>query len=227
MLTSQAGFRGYNEVVNTLPQSHAFELIAGHVALDFANTLDNRYNPERRVDRLPTYSEFVAFAGQNGLVNPAQARALLAATSKRQAKLVLDQAIRLREALNQLFLAAISGERPSSEAIETLNASLSEARSRRQLSWDRKDFVWSYRGSPDQPSSLIWPIAEAAAELLSSGDRARIRECSNPSCRWLFLDQSKNHSRRWCDMSVCGNRAKARRFHARERGVAHLGTLAG
>jgi predicted RNA-binding Zn ribbon-like protein len=211
----------------TLSQSHVFELVAGHVAIDFVNTVDNRYNPERRVDLLPTYAQFVEFAGQNGVVNAAQARALLAATSERQAKLVLDRAIRLREALNQLFLAAISGERPSSEAIETVNASLSEARSRRQLSWDRRDFVWRYRGFPDQPASPLWPIAEAAAELLSSGERARIRECSNETCRWLFLDQSKNHSRRWCDMSVCGNRAKARRFHARERGVSHVGAPAG
>ena len=213
--------------LTTLSQSHAFQLIAGHVALDFVNTLDNRCDPERSVDLLPTYSELVAFAGQYGLVNPAQARLLLAAASERQAKLVLDRAIRLREALYQLFLAAISGERPPSEDIETLNASLSEARSRRQLSWDRKDFVWRYRGFPDQPASPIWPIAEAAAELLSSGDRARIRECSNETCRWLFLDQSKNHSRRWCDMSVCGNRAKARRFHARERGVFRNGAREG
>ena len=193
--------------------------MAGHVALEFANTLDNRYNPERRVDLLPSYAQFVAFAAQNGLVNPAQARALLAATSERQAKLVLDRAILLREALQQLFLAAISSERPSSEAIETLNASLSEARSQKRLFWDRKQFVWRYRDFSDQPASPLWPIAEAAAELLSSPDLARVRECSNPGCRWLFLDQSKNHSRRWCDMSVCGNRAKARRFHARERGV--------
>ena len=211
----------------TLSQSHPFQLVAGHVALDFVNTLDNRCDPERSVDLLPTYSELVAFAGQYGLVNPAQARVLLAATSERQAMLVLDRAIRLREALYQLFRAAISDERPSSEDIETLNASLSEARSRRQLTWDGKDFVWRYRGFPDQPASPIWPIVEAAAELLSSGDRARIRECSNETCRWLFLDQSKNHSRRWCDMSVCGNRAKARRFHARERGVFRNGAREG
>jgi predicted RNA-binding Zn ribbon-like protein len=214
-------------LLTTLSQSHPFQLVAGHVALDFVNTLDNRCDPERSVDLLPTYSELVAFAGQYGLVNPAQARVLLAATSERQAMLVLDRAIRLREALYQLFRAAISDERPSSEDIETLNASLSEARSRRQLTWDGKDFVWRYRGFPDQPASPIWPIVEAAAELLSSGDRARIRECSNETCRWLFLDQSKNHSRRWCDMSVCGNRAKARRFHARERGVFRNGAREG
>jgi len=210
-----------------LSQSDTFQLIAGHVALDFVNTLDNRHSPERRVDLLPTYGQFVAFAAQNGLVTSAQARTLLAATTERQAKPTLDRAIRLREALHDLFLAAISGERPPSEAIETLNTTLSEARSRKQLFWDRKQFAWRYRDFSDQPASPLWPIAEAAAELLSSPDSTRIRECSNETCRWLFLDQSKNHSRRWCDMSVCGNRAKARRFHARERGLVRHGALAG
>ena len=209
-----------------MPQSHPFQLIAGHVALDFANTLDNRYIRERQVELLSTYDQFIAFASECGLVNSAQAR-MLAAGGERQAKLALERAIGLREAIYQLFTAAISGERPPSEAIETLNASLSEARSRRQLLWDRKEFVWRYRSLPDQPVNPIWPIAEAAAELLSSTDRARIRECSNPACRWLFLDQSKNHSRRWCDMSVCGNRAKAHRFQARERGIVRKSAPAG
>jgi predicted RNA-binding Zn ribbon-like protein len=119
-----------------------------------------------------------------------------------------------------LFVAAVTGGRPSSEAIDTFNALLGEARSHRQLCWDRKEFVWRYRGFPDQPASPIWPIAEAAAELLSSSDHSRIRQCSEPDCRWLFLDHSKNHSRRWCDMSICGNRAKARRFHARQSGFS-------
>jgi predicted RNA-binding Zn ribbon-like protein len=209
-----------------LSQSHPFQLIAGHAALDFANTFDNRYIPERQIDLLSTYDQFIAFAAQCGLANSAQARAL-AAGGERQAKLALDRAILLREAIYQLFTAAISGERPPSEAIETLNASLSEARSHQQLFWDRKEFVWRYRSLPDQPVNPIWPIAEAAAELLSSTDRSRIRECSNPACRWLFLDQSKNHSRRWCDMSVCGNRAKAHRFHARGRGIGLKSAPAG
>jgi predicted RNA-binding Zn ribbon-like protein len=75
-------------------------------------------------------------------------------------------------------------------------------------------FVWP---ESDELEQILWPVALSAAELLTSEDRARVKECANDSCRWLFLDRSKNRSRRWCLMRDCGNQAKARRFRARRR----------
>jgi len=65
---------------------------------------------------------------------------------------------------------------------------------------------------------VLWPVAHDAAELLASDQLPRLRECAADDCCWLFLDESKNRSRVWCDMRVCGNRAKARRHYARTRG---------
>src|SRR5690606_34555848 len=75
-------------------------------------------------------------------------------------------------------------------------------------------FGWPESNALDQ---VLWPVAVSAAELLTSADRERVKECAADTCNWLFLDMSRNRSRRWCDMKECGNRAKARRFYKRQR----------
>ena len=74
-------------------------------------------------------------------------------------------------------------------------------------------FIWP---GTDDLARPLWPLALSAGDLLTSADRERVKECAADNCSWLFLDMSRNRSRRWCDMAVCGNRAKARRFRARE-----------
>ena len=74
------------------------------------------------------------------------------------------------------------------------------------------DWEWKSQNPVD---SILWPIAQSAADLLTSPDLAAVRMCEAPDCAWLFLDQSRNRSRRWCDMKVCGNRQKARRHYQR------------
>jgi predicted RNA-binding Zn ribbon-like protein len=66
----------------------------------------------------------------------------------------------------------------------------------------------------------LWILARSAADLLTSEQHAYVRQCASEECTWLFIDRSKNHSRRWCDMGDCGNREKARRLRARKRAEA-------
>ena len=194
-----------------------FQLVAGHVALDFANTLDNRYDPERRVELLPSYDRFIGFARQAGILTASQARRLSTGTGESEGQMVLARAIELREALHFLFLAVAGGERPPRPALETLNRFLLEARLPQEIEWGHGEFHRRAADFAATPAAPLIPIVEAAAELLTSPDIAHVRECSSRTCRWLFLDHSKNHTRRWCDMKICGNRAKAQRFHARQR----------
>jgi predicted RNA-binding Zn ribbon-like protein len=182
-----------------------FQLVAGHVALDFANTLDNRYDPARRLELLTTYDRFVAFARQSEILAGEGARKLSAHHS-------LARVIELREALHFLFLAVAENQAPPRTAMKTLNRLLAEARAAQTLVWEKDRFEWR----PLKTVAPLHAIAFAAAELLTSPDRVHVRECSAGTCRWFFLDRSKNHSRRWCDMKICGNRAKAQRFHARD-----------
>ena len=78
---------------------------------------------------------------------------------------------------------------------------------------------WAWNDS-DAPTSPLWPVLRSAADLLTSDELRLLRECAAETCTWLFLDRSRNHSRRWCAMQVCGHRAKARRHYRRKRAAA-------
>jgi len=197
-----------------------FQLVSGHLALDFANTLDYRYDPDRLIDLIPTYQRFLAFCRQSGVITTAQMRTLLAGTSKADAQRTLQHVIEFREALYFLFLSAVSGGRPDERYLRTFNSFLADARVPDRIEWQKKNLVRCYRGLAESPAGPLWLLLDAAAALLTSPDRHRIHECNEETCRWLFLDRSKNHSRRWCDMRLCGNRSKAQRFYARTRGGA-------
>jgi len=191
-----------------------FQLVAGHVALDFANTLDNRYDAARLTELLPSYERFLAFAAQSGTITATEAARLLRRTSPGARTRALRKAIEMREALYLLLLAAARRRRPPRPCLQTLNGFLAKTRTPAALIRTRNGFAWR-RDAAASAAGPLTLIVEAAAELLASPDCAAVHECGAPSCRWLFLDRSKNHTRRWCDMRICGNREKARRFQSR------------
>jgi|HubBroStandDraft_6_1064221.scaffolds.fasta_scaffold123880_3 predicted RNA-binding Zn ribbon-like protein len=203
-----------------LADKFQFQLFGGHVALDFANTLDFRYDPERFIDLLSSYERLLAFFQQTGIITAKHVRKLLANTSESEARRTLRRAIELRETIYFLFLSVLSGRRARSAYLRAFNRFLEDARVPEKVTWQKRSLVRTYRDFAGTAGGPLWAVVDAAANLLTSPDCLRMRECSEKTCRWLFLDQSKNHSRRWCDMKLCGNRAKARRFYARLRGRA-------
>ncbi len=194
-----------------------FQLVAGNLALDFANTLDNRYDAGRLVDLLPDLERLLAFAAQSGIISEPRARKLLRKTSAREGKRITERATELRETLYFLFRSIALRRSPSRSCLQTLNCFLADAHVVDVIVWHKAEFVRRRGESAKTADGLLWPILDAAVKLLTSPDRRHISECCEKKCRWLFLDRSKNHSRWWCDMRVCGNRAKVRRFHARRR----------
>jgi predicted RNA-binding Zn ribbon-like protein len=126
---------------------------------------------------------------------------------------VFDEAIRLRETIHRCFAATASGRAPAPRDLAALNAALAEAPMRRRVQpggWDV--------GTPEPTAAtLLAPVLWSAADLLVGPQLARVRQCSNPECGWLFLDNSKGGNRRWCSMSACGNRAKAHRHYLRSK----------
>jgi predicted RNA-binding Zn ribbon-like protein len=96
-----------------------------------------------------------------------------------------------------------------------LNKSLGEALSRSQVVRKNGGFSWELRASQGDLDQMLWPVARSALDLLVSTELDTVRECAADDCAWLFLDESRNGSRRWCDMKVCGNRSKIRRFRKR------------
>ncbi len=191
----------------------AFELIAGHPALDLVNTLDWRFRTEGPEDLLTSYDDLVRFAQESGMLKPAQIRQFRGLSGESAGARVLKRCIELREAVAEICYARLEGRRPAASSLGTLERSIQAARCRQQLCWKDGRFEWSWK--ENDAELPLWLLSGSASDLMLSEAVRKVRACDNPECRWLFLDTSKNHTRRWCDMRVCGNRMKARRFKAR------------
>jgi len=201
------------------PAGFVFELSGGALCLDFVNTVDNRPTPERK-ELLNRYEDLLAWARQAGAITARQAEVLerKATRRPREAQSVLDGARAVRETLFALFSAAFAGRRLPSTELASLNRAVAAALERLRLSprpGGRARWTWDEDPALERP---LWPVLRSATELLTSDDLARVGECAADTCAWLFLDRSKNRSRRWCDMTVCGNRDKVRRLRQRQRG---------
>ena len=199
-----------------------FEFNSGRLCLDFANTVRARPLSDR-LESISTYADLLAWARQSTILTPGEAAAL-AEKARQQpgtAAEALAQALRLREAIYGLFSAHAAGLPPGASDLQTLNRAIGKAMSRAGVSRSSGGgFEWSWPESTPGLDRIAWWIARSAAELLTSKeDLTGVRECAGYDCGWLFMDGTKNLSRRWCDMSTCGNRAKGRRHYERNRGT--------
>lgn len=192
------------------------ELAGGHLALDFANTV-GQHEPEFLSEWLAEYGDLVWWSLRAGTADEAAAEALFAAARAHpgEAERVFARALALREAIYRVFASVGGGAPASAGDLRTLNAELAAAGAHLRVEQTGEGFGWGWEG--DGLDRVLWPVARAAAELLTSGDLGRIGQCAGERCQWLYLDTSRNHSRRWCVMSDCGNRAKARRHYHRVR----------
>ena len=193
-------------------------LIGGRECLDFANTVGgNRHIYQR--EYLNSYADLVVWSRLAGLVTYSEAQHLMAKATRRpaEADYVFERAILLREAIYRIFSAITAGGSPETADLAILNGALTEALARLQITLTEDGFTWTWRKEPKALDPMLWPVVRSAGELLTSEDLHRIRECAGDTCSWLFIDTSRNHSRRWCDMKDCGNRAKAKRHYERSR----------
>jgi predicted RNA-binding Zn ribbon-like protein len=195
---------------------HDLPLVGGHPALDFTNTASWPPGAVRN-DRLVDYAALLAWSVRARLIDQAQAAALSARGLARpeEAIRVLHRARELREAIHELFTAHATGAPVPRRALDQLNHHLAEALLHARIKEQGGAFDWTWEGAPGALDQMLWPVVRSTAELLISDDLARVRVCAGEHCGWLFIDTSKNRTRRWCSMSDCGNRAKVRRFRAR------------
>lgn len=199
-----------------------FDLDGGHPALDFTNTVDWR-GTEREYEWLANPLDLAAWGLRVGLLSHEEAGELAqsAVQNPAQAARALSSARRLREALFRLFKALLEREEPRPEDLRLFNGQLRRALSRQSMQAPDSETHGAYRlGFLDEGDPLqrfLFRLLGQAAELLTTADAHRLKVCSTPECGWLFLDTTKNASRRWCDMASCGNRAKAQRFYRKKR----------
>lgn len=192
--------------------------LTGQVSLDLVNTVDWRASSDPK-ELLNSYSDLVRWGRHTGLLKGREARRLVieAAEHAKKATVVLKRALALRETLFRIFSAIKDGRQAEASDIESLNLSLSDALSRLRLRPAKEGFEWEWTGGEADLERVLWPVVRAAGELLTSEQLTLLRQCPGDGCAWLFLDTSRNKSRRWCTMEVCGNRSKARRHYEQMR----------
>ena len=192
----------------------SLEIVGGSLCLDFANTVNSRADMEH--DYLMQYSDLVGWADKIGILSPTQTSQLqkMAEQNAEEAQVALDEARRMREILYRVFSRIADSTEPPKKDMELLLTTYGESISHGQLI--KKDHRYTTTWKPDESlKAILWPIVHSAGELLVSDDLEHVKEC--PGCGWLFLDTSKNQSRRWCSMNTCGARDKMRRYHKRKQ----------
>jgi predicted RNA-binding Zn ribbon-like protein len=193
-----------------------FKFVGGEACLDFVNTVD--WTPDGPIrERLTSYPRLVEWAGTAGLVSPGGTAALVRRAAQRpaEARSVLAEALALRAALHRAFSAAAAG-RAAAEAIDGIDAPLASALGQLHLAPKRGGgAIWEWRDADARLDAPLWPVAWSAAALLTGPEAASIRVCAGPDCGWVYVDRSRNHLRRWCEMETCGTREKSRRRAAR------------
>jgi predicted RNA-binding Zn ribbon-like protein len=188
------------------------ELIGGHIAVDFVNTLGG--SPERPDDEyLFEYRDLVTWLTRTGLLPPDRDHAVQHAAERApgDAARVLEEIRRLRAALDDILRCRLGGDPVEEGPLEAIRSAYAEAVGHATLA----DRGTSFRLGWDGAKSVRWPlwvVAGAALDLLADAPLDRLGRCEH--CRWLYLDHSRNHSRRWCSMNSCGAVAKMRRHRA-------------
>jgi predicted RNA-binding Zn ribbon-like protein len=179
--------------------------------------LNGRINePER--DYWVTYVHLLQWSLKAESIRPADYEALLKHFENRpsQRLKLLREAIKLREMLYRIFHSLSSGKKIAGGDLSAFNVILLKCLSRLRLTADNKGFSQSWELTPGESMIIFVPVIYSAYELLLSDRLSRIKEC--PNCGWLFLDTTKNGTRRWCSMSTCGSIVKAKEWYHRNKG---------
>jgi predicted RNA-binding Zn ribbon-like protein len=195
------------------------DLIGGHQAIDFANTVSGW--GEGNEDWLVNYATFAQWARLAALVDEAEYKKAMSAAARNpfMADRVFAEANELRFALLRLLHAVKAGSSVKADDLAIVNQWVKRAAEAVQLRQVGQTFQEDWSGQVSVLEKPLLAAARAVGQFLVAGSFDRLKICPGHNCAWFFVDLSKNHSRRWCDMAVCGNLAKARRFQGRRRRV--------
>ena len=193
------------------PGIRELPIVAGHLALDFANTIDDPLGPQRW-DHVADHPNLVTWSERIGILSPDAAAALrrAAAEHPERAAAAVRDAVALRAALNDTFGAVVDGT-PLDDGWVRLRPFVAAAVARADLApgVPHPAPAWSV----EELDAPLRPVADAAYRLLTGTEVTRLKRCV--ACPWLFLDRSRNGSRRWCSMEICGTDEKIRRYVTR------------
>jgi predicted RNA-binding Zn ribbon-like protein len=191
-------------------------IIGGRPCLDFVNTTSGRGTADRR-EHLRAYGDLLAWGHHAGILTAEEAFALarIARAKAAAARRTLAQANALRETLHAIFEATAHRRPIPADAVAKLNRFLAGLARAGRLE-PAGAFAWRWSSDPRHLAWPLWSITRSAVDLLTEGPLDRVKVCPGQACGWIFLDQTRNGRRRWCEMQVCGSRAKMRRYRQRQ-----------
>lgn len=192
--------------------------VANELCLDFANTAGWHASDHPR-EHLRGYDDLLRWAIKAELIGSEEVQRLemQASHNPKHAATALAKAITIREVLYRLFTAIAKGEKVSPVDIDLLNGELAAAPAQLQMKAKDNGFIAEWKVPEAGLLGFLAPVVWSAADLLSSMRLQWVKQCAGDPCGWLFVDTTRNHSRRWCDMNDCGSRAKAKRFYYRHK----------
>jgi predicted RNA-binding Zn ribbon-like protein len=192
------------------------DLLGGRLCLDFANTVSWHDSSEKSQELLTSYERLVNWSLHANILKKPQTLSLLnkAESQPSKAKEVLEQAIELRESIFRIFSLVLNNETPASKDLSILNKALDKACGMMRVVPGESKFSLEFLNGEEKLDGMLPPIVQSAIDILiSEKELSRVKKCEGHPCGSLFLDTSRNRSRRWCSMADCGNRAKAKRFY--------------
>jgi predicted RNA-binding Zn ribbon-like protein len=195
-----------------------FAFIGGALCLDFVNTVGSHLSSGPR-EKLCVFPDLIRWSREAGLIDNDQARQLLtrgAADTLRSTK-VLEDAKKFREILFGIFCGLCQQPKAQPDNLTALNEVLRTFPIRLEVCSRDQHFHCERAVAQTNDEWWLAPVAWSAVDLLASDQVKHIRLCANPTCGWFFVDNTKNHSRRWCAMDDCGGKAKAKRYYAKRR----------
>ena len=191
----------------------------GWLCLDFANTVD-WHASDNPVETLNTYADLIEWSADEGVISGDAKDLLLRKSEEKpiEAQAVLQKAREIREDIYQMLSYTVHGHPVKTAHLKGFNKALASMLSHSRLAPSDGGLRWEWDSHSDRLDYVIWPAVKSAVDLMTSEAIKRVGQCADEKgCGWLFWDSSRNRSRRWCDMSDCGNRAKVRRFYAKSK----------
>src|SRR6476661_905129 len=196
--------------LETAYKEHEHSFVGGRLCLDFINTVGSMRSDSPN-NYIKSYRDLIDWGKQAGVLSKEEYAALVEKAGKdpEAAEETHRRALELRSASYAVILAAREGKQPSSKDMAVLNRELAKAYPHLVLEpgEDKHRYRWGWTAGKPALDSTLWHVARSVADLLTSEDLVRTGECADEHCGWLFYDTTRNHSRQWCDMGDCGNRA--------------------
>jgi predicted RNA-binding Zn ribbon-like protein len=193
-----------------------FLFVGNYLCLDFINT--EMVEAGQPVDRLSDFASLVTWLVRSRTLGGQQADDVLGNwRGTHEAEAAFQNAVKLRTSLREMAERLIKGKAVPPSTLGEINQWLALQTGHAELKRARGGFEKRFQANFREPAQLLWPVAESASDLLCYADLTLVKKCENSACVLFFYDTSKNHSRRWCSMSVCGNRMKVAAHYQRLR----------